>query len=186
MTQTKLNELKFGYAPPRGITSATQTKESSAPNSQVTQPGDGDVFNMTPGEQFIWKATAATTHNAFDFFEVSVQPNYPGSPEHAHDANDELFYVLEGEFRFKVGDEIVSAPVGAFAYVPKGTDHAWLNVNEGISRMLTLFIPGGMQGFFEATSPLVQADPPDVAALVEAAGRFGTRVVGPPLAPIEV
>ncbi len=151
------------------------------PDPVVTQPGNGDVFDMTPGERFVWKATAATTGGSFDLFEASVQPNYGGNPEHTHDANDELFYVLGGEFRFKVGDEIISAPAGTFAYVPKGTPHTWLNVGEGVSRMLTVFLPGGMRGLFEATSALLQADPPDFAALEQAAGRFGTRIVGPPL-----
>jgi mannose-6-phosphate isomerase-like protein (cupin superfamily) len=156
---------------------------TAAPGARIIPSGDGDVFDMTPVERFVWKATAATTGGAFDAFETSMQPGYPGAPEHAHDANEEIFYVLEGTFRFKLGDEIFPAPAGAFVYVPRGTPHTWVNADQGVSRMLTLFLPGGMQGFFEETSPLVQADPPDFAALAEAAGRYDTRVLGPPLVP---
>lgn len=168
------------------IDTANQTHDLQtrpAPDPRIVPPGDGDVFDMTPVERFVWKATAATTGGAFDCLEASVLPGHPGAPEHAHDANDEIFYVLEGAFRFKVGDEIFPAPAGTFVYVPKATPHTWVNADQDASRMLTLFLPGGMRGFFEETSPLVQADPPDFAALEEAAGRYDTRVVGTPLVP---
>lgn len=170
-------------APMRQPTATATVQTLDVPTSKVTPPGEGDVFEMTPTERFVWKATGATTGGAFDCFEASMQPGYPGAPEHVHDEADELFYVLEGAFRFKLGDEIVPAPTGTFAYAPKGTPHTWVNADEGVARMLTLFLPGGMRGLFEATSPLLQANPPDLAAITEATGRFATRIVGPPLVP---
>lgn len=155
---------------------------ANAPDPLLVAPGDGEVLDFTPSEQFVWKATGAETGGAFDTFESLMQPGVPGAPEHVHDAHDEIFYVLEGEFRFKIGAEIVPAPAGSFAYVPKGTAHTWVNVDAGASRLLTQFLPGGMQRFFEATTDLIQAVPLDVAAL-EAAARYNTRLVGPPLLP---
>jgi len=147
----------------------------------IVQPGAGEVFDMTPAERFTWKALGAETGGAFDAFEAAMQPGFPGPPEHIHDEADELFYVLEGSMRLKVGTEIVTAEAGAFAYVPRGTPHSWLNIHAGVSRMLTLFVPGGMRGFFEEASAVHQADPPDLEALGAIAARFATRVVGPPL-----
>ncbi len=160
---------------------ATQDSIFTTLTPFVLQPGVGEVFQNTPSERFVWKATAETTGGVFDCFESFIQPGQPGVPEHIHDTVDEIFYVLEGKIRYKLGDNVLNASAGAFAYVPKGTPHTWLNVGDGVARMLTQFMPGGMRGFFEATSQLLQADPPEIAALIAEAGRWDTRVVGPPI-----
>ncbi len=146
-------------------------------------PGVGDVMDFTPTEQFTWKTTGDTTNGAVDTFEAALQPGYPGAPEHIHDANGEIFYVLDGVFRFKIGDEMIHAPAGTFAFVPRGTAHTWVNIDDGVSRLLTQFLPGGMRGFVDATAELMQAVPPDPAALEAVADQFHTTVVGPPLQP---
>lgn len=163
------------------IDSSSNETGYTTPVPAVMQPGAGEIFQNTPSERFVWKATAETTGGAFDCFESFMQPGAPGVPEHVHDEADEIFYVLEGEIRYKLGDSILNASAGAFAYVPKGTPHTWLNVGAGVARMLTQFMPGGMRGLFEATSPLLQADPPDIPALIAEAGRWDTRIVGPPI-----
>ena len=45
------------------------------------------------------KATAKQTGNAFGLIEV-LTPVGPASPYHVHHAEDETFYVLEGELEF--------------------------------------------------------------------------------------
>ena len=40
-------------------------------------------------------------------------------PEHRH-AAQEAFYVLESEFSFQVGDELISGSVGTFVNIPYG------------------------------------------------------------------
>lgn len=130
---------------------------TTGPVPLVVAPGVGEVLDFTPTERFTWKATGDTTNGAVDTFEATLQPGYPGAPEHIHDANDEIFYVLEGAFRFKVGDDLIEAPAGTFAFVPRGTAHTWVNTYDGASKLLTQFLPGGMRGMFEATSELIQA-----------------------------
>ena len=44
----------------------------------------------------------------------------PGTPLHTHAVADEGFYVLEGTFGFRVGEETVEAAAGAFVFAPKG------------------------------------------------------------------
>ncbi len=175
MTQSLLSQ-------PASVASPVSV-QATTPDPLLVAPGDGEVFDFTPSEQFVWKATAATTGGAFDIFESFMQPGVPGAPEHIHDANDEIFYVIEGEFRFKIGEEIAPAPAGTFAYVPKGTAHSWVNVDAGVSRLLTQFLPGGMQGFFEAATDLIQTVPLDLAGLEAVTSRYNTRLVGPPLLP---
>jgi uncharacterized RmlC-like cupin family protein len=45
---------------------------------------------------------------------------YTRSRAHSHEANDDIFYILEGTIRFLVGDERVDAAKGTFVRVPAG------------------------------------------------------------------
>jgi len=145
----------------------------------VEHDGDGHVLQFSPSEKLVWKATAETTGGIMDQFELTALPDHFGAPEHIHRAVDEFFYVLEGAFRFKVADTMVTAEVGSFLFVPRGTAHAGRNALESTSRMILTYIPGGMEPFFEEASPYMYADSPDMAALGKVNEKYNTDVVGP-------
>jgi len=42
---------------------------------------------------------------------------------HQHEQEDELFMVLEGEFRMHLRDKIITLQKGEFLIVPRGTEH---------------------------------------------------------------
>jgi hypothetical protein len=103
-----------------------------------------------------------------------------GPPLHVHADEDEILYVLEGTLRFVLEDEDV-APPGSFVFVPRGARHTWQNVGDGPSRLLVLFVPAGMEAFFERFGQL-----PDDVSVPETfrslGSKVGMEVVGPPLA----
>jgi glyoxylate utilization-related uncharacterized protein len=88
-------------------------------------------------------------------------------------------YVIEGEMRFKVGDELQSAPTGSFVFIPRGARHTWQNVGREPARMLIHFTPSGMERFFDEFAAL---EAPDPGAFQRVAAKVGMDVVGPPLA----
>jgi mannose-6-phosphate isomerase-like protein (cupin superfamily) len=47
------------------------------------------------------------------------------APLHAHRAEDEAWYVLEGTLAFRLGDEEVTAPAGAAVLASAGTVHTY-------------------------------------------------------------
>ncbi|MGW4768312.1 cupin domain-containing protein [Nocardia sp. NPDC004278] len=149
----------------------------------VVHAKEGEPFTMTETEHLLWKVTAKDTGGHFDAAEVTALPFVSGPPQHIHDRSDEIFFVLEGTLRVLLGDVLQDAEEGALVFIPRGTSHTWINGGTIPVRFLTMYIPGGMQGFFEATAPLVQQIPPDLGALAAAAGQFGTRLSGPPLPP---
>jgi oxalate decarboxylase/phosphoglucose isomerase-like protein (cupin superfamily) len=53
-----------------------------------------------------------------------------------------LFYVLEGEFLFLVGERQVSAPPGTFVFIPRGTVHAAKVIGSEPGKVLAAYIPG--------------------------------------------
>ena len=137
----------------------------------VLGPGEGRPI---PGrEEVVLKATGAETGGTVAFFEATTAPGDGPSP-HVHHDNDELFYVLEGRMRFRVGERTVEAGAGAFLFVPRGTVHAARNVGAEPVRLLSAFVPAGPERAMEA---FAQAPPGERDRL---ARESGSEFVAPP------
>jgi mannose-6-phosphate isomerase-like protein (cupin superfamily) len=67
-------------------------------------------------------------------------------PPHVHREHDEVFYILNGPFRFLLGHEWVDADTGSLVVVPRGTRHGFETQPD--CRALLLTIPAGLEGFF--------------------------------------
>jgi quercetin dioxygenase-like cupin family protein len=160
--------------------------------STTTQPPDTRARTVGPGGgERIWiagdtvwiTAGAAETGGAYTMLEIEAAPG-GGPPPHVHDHEDETFYVLDGEFELLIGDRLVHAPAGAFALVPRGTVHRFRCAGDRPGRLLVIFTPGGLDGFFrEAGAPAVGdgAPPPvdeaEIARTAAAGERYGLHVV---------
>lgn len=102
--------------------------------------------------EVVVKASADTTGGAFTVLEE----NEPVDTRlHVHENEDELFYVLEGEHVFQVGDQEFRAGPGGVVFAPRGVPHAQRRVVPRAGRLLVLASPAGLEGFFRE---LAQAD----------------------------
>jgi quercetin dioxygenase-like cupin family protein len=98
------------------------------------------------------KVPADATGGAYTVFEE----NHPvDTPLHVHEREDELFYVLEGEHVFQVGEEEHRAGPGDLVFAPRGIPHSQRRVVPREGRTLVLTSPGGLEGFFRE---LAEAD----------------------------
>src|SRR5687767_7028433 len=91
----------------------------------VLGPGEGRrirVFDAT----LTVKAGGDQTGGAFDAIELHSPPG-EGPPLHLHRRHEEAFYILDGEFTFRKGEELVRLGPGGFLYVPRGTPHTYRN-----------------------------------------------------------
>jgi quercetin dioxygenase-like cupin family protein len=140
-------------------------------------PGEGTTIQGPAGGPLTFKARGEQTNGSLLVFENVVAPN-DGPPEHFHENEDEAWYVLEGELRFKLDGELSSAPAGSFVFVPRGVPHCFKNFGSQPARILLIFTPAGMEGFFDRFAELPEADP---KAFAELGSEVGMRVVGPPL-----
>ena len=157
---------------------------------RIVPPEAGTPQSFMPGEHFLWKTAGADDGGTLDFAELSLEPNV-GPPEHIHHANDEAYYILEGTYRFKVGDELAEASAGTFVFIPRGTPHAWVNVGGGVGRVAVLFTPAGMAGYFEELQPYLgelmaagegtEVDSNTLAKAQQIMQRYHYELVGPPL-----
>jgi quercetin dioxygenase-like cupin family protein len=126
-------------------------------------------------------ATPAGTGNTHYAFEATEPPG-GGPPLHIHGREEEFFLVLEGEISFYVGGEVLRRGPGGSAFVPRGTPHCFKNTSDRTARLLVLFTPGDIEGFFEFGAPIDGRPPTDeeILARMERLGpKFGLQVLGP-------
>ena len=105
-------------------------------------------------------------------------------PPHIHRREDETFYIREGECRLLLGDEWITAGVGDFIKVPRGTVHRFHNQGTETTRMILTFTPAGIEHFFQETpQPTLDptADIPDNLDAVAARLRRGRAPLRDPV-----
>jgi quercetin dioxygenase-like cupin family protein len=125
------------------------------------------------------KISGEDTEGAVAVFEQTGHTPNGGPPLHIHDHQDEWFYVVEGSYRFKVGDDTHLLGSGDTIFLPRAVPHAFIQLSNEAKVIVTYQPAGLMEGFFKTTD--AWKTPPakeEVASVFEA---HGMRVVGPPL-----
>lgn len=125
-------------------------------------------------------ASATETDNSLSFAVVTLEGAGGAPPVHRHLRHAESFFILDGTFRFLVGDQESMVGPGGFVFVPPSTAHGFVSADGRGGRMIELFTPGDFEGYFDEVARLlaIGASSGDYAA---AQSRFGMEVVGPPL-----
>jgi mannose-6-phosphate isomerase-like protein (cupin superfamily) len=127
------------------------------------------------------------TNGAFSLLEATLAPgNEP--PPHVHSREDELFYVLEGEFDVYVGEEAFTVKTGECVFLPQFKPHAFV-IRSPRLRVVILYTPGGLEeAFRRMSSPAKNLEPPTEAPtysmsdLEQTARRFsdyGVQILAP-------
>jgi len=118
-------------------------------------------------------------------------PYGSSAPLHLHRTEDELFQILEGEYRVKVQDQEQRVGPGAILHAPKGVPHTYRVESPQGGRCLTITVRGDFERFVRAVSRPAErpelpppAGPPSADAIEKlkaAAAKYGIELVGPPL-----
>ena len=119
--------------------SAGQGERGATSEGIILGPGEG--YTIPGTDAIMLKATSEQTGGSIGFLEATGSPGY-GPPRHIHHSHGELFYVLEGEFLFLVGERQVSALPGTFVFIPRGTVHAAKGIGTEPCKVLAAYIPG--------------------------------------------
>jgi quercetin dioxygenase-like cupin family protein len=133
------------------------------------QPLGGDITFIVRGELSDGELAALE----------AVAPVGDGPRLHFHGREHETVYILEGEFRWKLGGGLSVTGPSAFVFMPRGLPHTWQNIGDNVGRMLITFSPAGIEGFFDSLADLTEFD---LEAFRSAAAQQGMEVVGPALA----
>ena len=165
--------------------SAGQGERGTASGGIILGPGEGRKIPGT--ETLILKATSEETGGSIGFLEATSSPG-TGTPRHIHHSCDELFYVLEGEFLFLVGERQARALPGTFVFIPRGTVHAAKVIGSEPGKVLAAYIPGGLERSFEEFARM-RAEQGEEAnrstgrgtTVAEINEKYDSEFVGPPL-----
>jgi mannose-6-phosphate isomerase-like protein (cupin superfamily) len=141
----------------------------------AVQRGGGAVLATPTGDTAVVMADTDQTGGAMSVLDLVVAPQV-GPALHRHEREDELWVVVEGEFRFKAGDQMLGASTGGLAFGPRGVPHCFQNVGDQPGRLLIVTTPAGLEGFFRDF-----AAHGDASQLVQTALAYGVEFVGPPL-----
>ncbi len=137
------------------------------------------------GGLYRMKARAADTGGALGLVETDLYRGF-GPPLHVHRLEDEAFYVIEGEVRFRLAEEEFVGGPGTWVWGPRGVPHTF-KVESEAARALILVTPGGFEAMFEVGGVPVSESPEppvqeyDAAHTVAISEQFGFEVVGPQL-----
>jgi mannose-6-phosphate isomerase-like protein (cupin superfamily) len=174
--------VTLGRTPTNVPGSAFGPKEALAmTDARLLQPGEGRSFPMGPDPVTVL-LEAAATGGAFSMIEAQLSPGIPGPPPHIHhDRLAEIWYVLDGDLEFLVGDRTIRASRGASAHIPPETLHTFSNVGDTPARWVGIFSPANGLDMLEELAP---AFPPEGMPDVELMGRifakYHVEVVGDP------
>ncbi len=124
----------------------------------------------------------------FCLIEAVVPPGL-GAPMNAHAGESECFHVLEGQFDFVLGDEMVQAGPGSVVVVPEGAAHAFTCTGTAPGRLAIINAPGRMHVEFftgvgrslpeDVTTPQPPAGPPAMAHVLQVAQAAGMTLLPP-------
>jgi quercetin dioxygenase-like cupin family protein len=160
----------------------TTTHNITAQDGYTMAAGDGERLWIV-GDTMTLMATGESTGGRLLLLENLTAPG-GGPPPHIHTHEDEFFYVLDGTFEIRIGDDVHAVGPGGFAYVVRGTVHNFRNTADTPSRILVGFTPAGIEGFFRDSGrpaiddgPAPPLDDDEIARTVVAAQRYGVQAV---------
>jgi len=118
-------------------------------------------------------AWAEETGGGFSLVEHPIPPRTLVAPLHRHSREDEYSFVLEGRMGAALGDDVIYAEAGEFAFKPRNQWHTFWNADDGPCRILEIISPGGFERFFDELGDLMSAPGFAPAQMGELGARYG-------------
>ena len=150
--------------------------------------GDGQIVHTRlgeigrswwgPGDMYTVLVTGAESNGAMFALDCVVGVG-GGPPPHRHMAEDELFTITSGTVVFAADGAKRVLSAGESIFVPRGVAHSYTNDGPDAARMIAVYTPAGMEGWFREVYPEVEdasgSPPPVTAELLELMRDAGPR-----------
>lgn len=150
--------------------------QAAAPDLHIVGAGQdrSGAAHTTAFSTLLYKILPSET--ADGLFLMEHQHMKPGGPPlHLHLAQEEWFYVMEGQVAFQVGDQRLALKPGESVLAPRMVPHTFSAVGPDPARMMIAYAPAGkMDQFFREANGGIPAD--GQAALF---ARYDMRYIGP-------
>ena len=125
------------------------------------------------------KISGIDTDGDLAIFEQTSLSQGKGTPLHIHHSQDEIFYVIEGAYKFQVGDDKYDLTTGDSIFLPRKVAHAWKQVSEKGKMLVTMQPAGMLENFFVTMATLDHQPSQEEIARIFSDNEM--QVVGPPL-----
>jgi uncharacterized cupin superfamily protein len=143
--------------------------------AKVAKAGEGKNLNLL-GNAITIKISRKQSLGSYFVFECLSPPGF-GVPSHVHEREDELVYVIEGEYSVLIGNQKLKANPGDYIFFPRNVVHAFQNTGIKAGRLLFTVVPGAnFEEFFEKLSEL-PAGNQDMKKIVGTFAAFGMDVL---------
>ncbi len=130
------------------------------------------------------KAEGSQTGGAFGLIDEWMPPGF-ATPYHVHHAEDEAFYVLEGEMTFVCGGRTIKGVPGTYVWGPRDIPHGFRVDGDQPARILLLSVPSSFITFtMEMGEPVGDRTTPpsvplDMEKLMRVAAKYRIEILGP-------
>ena len=148
------------------------------PSPKVVPPGAGKALHVL-SDVVMSLVVGADTGGAYAVQQQATRPG-GGPPLHRHSREDEGFFVLEGEYEFRVGEQTFRAGPGTFVFGPRGIPHTFKCVGPGPGKIQVILSPPGFEEFFVELNELLGQGRPDMEQVVALARKYGVELFGAP------
>lgn len=148
--------------------------EPSAPKGSVVvvAPSSRPMLAMG-GTSHVFNLVSQDTGGQLALMEATLQPHTLVMP-HSHTYEDELLIPLEGEAGMRAGDQEYTLSAGFIIFTPRGTVHAIWNPTDKPAKAISIFIPGGLEGYFKEMAAVLQEyTTPDRAKMGAIGQKYG-------------
>jgi quercetin dioxygenase-like cupin family protein len=140
--------------------------------------GSGPVWQSSPDRGELHDLQDRRNYTAGGLFVIEQANRVKGGPpRHLHHEQDELWYVLAGDYVVEIGSERHLLKPGDCILGPRRIPHAWAFVGDSPGKLLIAFTPAGkMQENFERDRRAGE-----YRSDAETFRAYGMELVGPPL-----
>ena len=151
-------------------------RSTPAPSGRIVRPGEGNRVRAF-GNEIEFMLSGDQTANSLTVGLASV-PAGNGPPPHVHYGEDELFLILEGEYRIYLNGDWTTVGPGTVVYLPRGSVHSFQVAGDKPGRHWTLQTPSGFEQYFaQAGEIFAAAGKPDLARLAAITKEYGAEFV---------
>lgn len=125
------------------------------------------------------KISGKDTNNDLAVFEQAGQTPNGGPPLHIHIDQDEWFFVTEGEYLFRCGNDNFHMKAGDTIFLPRNVPHAFVQLTEKAKTIVSYMPAGKMESFFAVTDKWTSL--PSKEEIAKVFADHGMKIVGEPL-----
>jgi quercetin dioxygenase-like cupin family protein len=155
---------------------AEAERSAPAPLARIVRPGEGNRVRAF-GNEIEFMLSGDQTGESLTVGLASV-PAGNGPPPHVHYSEDELFLILEGEYRIYLNGDWTTVGPGTVVYLPRGSVHTFQVAGDKPGRHWTLQTPSGFERYFAQAGELLSAPgKPDLARLEAITKEYGAEIV---------